>query len=123
MHEAIIRGELEDSPRATLSLRLHGYSLILSAVAAASVLRAAVASFMATSSSRQKVSHPTCEIETHTYTLIQFKRFTTMVLSSLLPAPDLTHGTGVGESSPAGVVKQWRNFSSLLVYFNQFYNT
>lgn len=53
------KGLSKGSPRATLSLRLHGYSLILSAVAAASVLRAAVASFMATTSSRQKVSHPT----------------------------------------------------------------
>lgn len=67
LHDPMARIKPYDPPRAMLSLRLHGYSLILSAVAAASVLRAAVASFMATSSSRQKVSHPTYIIQTHTH--------------------------------------------------------
>lgn len=80
---------------AMLSLRLHGYSLILSAVAAASVLRAAVASFMATSSSKQKVSQPTCERETcvYLYTLQTYGNITEFCFSC--PLPDLTLGAGV----------------------------
>lgn len=63
-----------------LSLRLQGYNLILSAVAAASVLRAAVASFMATTSSRQKVSHPTCTIDNEKTKKESDKNFYSMLL-------------------------------------------
>lgn len=44
------------------SVLVHGANLILLAVAVASIFKAAVASFMATSSSRQNVSQPTCKI-------------------------------------------------------------